>query len=431
MKRLTRKTLYTSGRHGDSVRVLVDKRRGRVVVQYRDADGVARKKFYEDTPEAREEAIAWGSAYHAERERLAAEALRPSPRPRLRVRDLWEKFVASPQWSDLRPRTRVAYQQRWARWELSVGRESYVDDTTLAHVDDFMQSARSAGVAINQVRQVINVARLVYNWGSSRKHVTTNELALYRWKKPKDAVVHEPGEYSDAEFVKLLGVLSPQDGRTWRPWVALMLAGHHGQRANAVLHLRWEDIDEPAGLILWPAQYQKTGVALEQPLTWEALSALRTAWEWRTRTGYMGPWVLFAGGGNKSMGPALVGNARHYRKDRTADQDTAYTYQALHLALTKAEQRSGVTHEQYRAVHGFRRMAAGNVADGTGDDRLGMEWIGDKDMKQAKSYLKRRSSRIDRAADAVSRLTNRPESVPEMSLTQNAAPDNGVEGESE
>jgi hypothetical protein len=37
-------------------------------------------------------------------------------------------------------------------------------------------------------------------------------------------------------------------------------------------------------------------------------------------------------------------------------------------------------------------MVAGNVADRTGDDRLGMEFIGDRDMKQAKKYLKRRTS---------------------------------------
>lgn len=74
----------------------------------------------------------------------------------------------------------------------------------------------------------------------------------------------------------------------------------------------------------------------------------------------------------------------------------------MRLALLKAEARAGVEHKERRAMHGLRKLAAGNVADETGDMRLGMEWIGDRDMKQAPAYLKRRSERMDRAAKAAS-----------------------------
>lgn len=424
-----RQTLYIAGRRGDRVRALVDKARDRVEVHYRDLDGVPHKQVFPNTKAGRADAVAWATTFHAERERMRQEASQPKAAPRTTLRQLWDAFRASPAWRDLREKTRVAYEYRWRKWELHVGRHTVVDETTLKHVDDFITAGRAADVAVNQIRQVINVARGIYNWGQSRKLVAVNDLALYRWKKPKDAQVHEPEEYTEAEFDRLLGVLSPQQGGTWRPWVGLMLAGFHGQRANAVLHLRWEDIDHTRGEIRWPAAYQKQGVELVQPLTWEAVAALETARTWRERTGYTGPWILFAGGGNKRLGPALVGNARHYRKDRTPAQDTAWTYQAFWRALNKAEVRAHVAHKPYRAIHGFRKMNAGNVADRTGDARLGMEWIGDRDLKQAPKYLKRRSERMDRAAAAATgSVTASRETVPESSPNANATRGGGVEG---
>jgi hypothetical protein len=52
-------------------------------------------------------------------------------------------------------------------------------------------------------------------------------------------------------------------------------------------------------------------------MTWDAVAALETARYWRDALGYEGPWVLFAGGGNKPIGSPVHGNARHGRKERT------------------------------------------------------------------------------------------------------------------
>ena len=103
-----------------------------------------------------------------------------------------------------------------------------------------------------------------------------------------------PGEYRAEEFETLLRAFYPSVHTGWRPWVALMLCGHHGMRANAVLHLRWEDIAWDADEIIWPARWQKNGEPHRQPLTWEAVSALETARRWREKLGYTGPWVLFS-----------------------------------------------------------------------------------------------------------------------------------------
>ena len=59
-----------------------------------------------------------------------------------------------------------------------------------------------------------------------------------------------------------------------------------------------------------------------------------------------------------------------------------------------------VTHFEYRALRGLRKMASGNVWDATDDARLAMAWIGDVDPKMAQRYLRRRDERMERAAQA-------------------------------
>ena len=77
-------------------------------------------------------------------------------------------------------------------------------------------------------------------------------------------------------------------------------------------------------------------------------------------------------------------------------------------------------------------MAAGNVLDATRDPKLALEWVGDRDLKQMKSYLLRREDRLRLAAEAVATTQSatgyepevKPklvqETVPEPSLNTNA-----------
>lgn len=429
-----RRTLVALGAKGaaDRVRVLEDAKADEVVVQYKDGRGVARRRVFPLTKQGRKDAAEWGKAYHAERARGQGG------RPETTHAQLWKAYSESQAFTSRRVKTRANYAERFRQWMHFRGERTKVDETTLLHVDQFYAARKAAGRSANQTRCIIAVARIVYNWGQSRKLVTSNELALYRWQTTEGEEAQEPEEYTDAEFTAILAELPAQSHRTWRAHVALMLAGHQGMRVNSVLHLRWSDVNAEDGVIVWPAAYQKNRRAFPQPMTWDAVAALETARYWREHTKYEGPWVLFAGGGNKPIGSPAHGNARHGRKERTEAQDTAYTYQALWRQLmgdrthVGAEARAGVAHKPRRALHGFRKMVAGHVADRTGDDRLGMEFIGDRDMKQAKKYLKRRNERLERAAASVqTKGATRPTppeeapqgetpTVPELSPTTNA-----------
>ena len=180
--------------------------------------------------------------------------------------------------------------QRWRLWVAFIGADAIAGDVRLRDIDRFIVRMREVPTsngkprAINQIRQVLNVVRTVYNWGQSRELLTRNDFALFRWKRPKDAKVLEPEEYTPEEYTRLLAAASPQNPRTWRLHVALVLAGVHGSRARSVLHLRWADV--VGDVITWPGEFMKQGEDHQQPLTWDALAALETARYWtREREG--------------------------------------------------------------------------------------------------------------------------------------------------
>lgn len=433
-----RPTLWSHGRKGDEdwMRVLADPKQDRVEVKYKDGRGTPRREYFPNDRKGRAAAIAWAEAFLAQRKLLGGRAKDTTHAA------LWKAYVNSPAWQALKETTKPSYIERWKHWERFRGAASKVDSTTLHHIDRYTTNAIEAGKAVNQVRNVLNVARVVYNWGMTRKLISENAFAGFRWKAPADYEESSPEEYSEAEFDALLGELGPADGRTWRAHVMLMLAGYHGQRGNALTHLAWPDVPLPAGVdlsvvsllqfadrIVWPRAFQKNKKELVQPLTWEGLAALMTAAYWREAVGYEGRWVLFAGGGNKKLGAAVTQSARRrrrktgtqvitpVRKARTPAQDTPYTYQAGWRQLVLAEPRAGVEHKERRAFHGFRKMSAGNVADRTGDTRLALEWIGD-DIRQAPKYLKRRSERLDRAAAAAGGQQSAPSNGSRRSVRQ-------------
>ena len=409
-ERKPRKVLYRGGRRGDQVKAVVDPSKDAVIVYYRDVAGIARKKLFANSKEGRDEAKMWAQTFHAERERQREAAKAPkAKKPPITHEQLWEAYSTSPAYLDLREKSRTSYAERWRRWERFRHGDTFPDDTTLHHVDQFRTEARAAGIALNQIRNAINVARIVYNWGQSRELVNKNILALYRWRTPKDVEEIAPGEYTDADIESMLRRRDPSHSHQWRPWVALLLGSAHGQRAHAVRHLRWRDVDFERGMIVWPAQYQKQGKKLERPITWDVFSALLVAQLHRRKEV-----------GDREVGTDWILFAMN-RKDQP------YSYSSLHYQLTEVmEKGAGIEHEAYRAFHGARRGRVSTVIEATGDRMLGLEAVGDIDPKQLKAYDKRREQRAQRAieeAEAAGRQTRRPTgSVPKVSPeTTNAA----------
>jgi hypothetical protein len=393
-----RKTLAKYGRRGDQVVVKIDLRRDRVEVYYRDLDRVEHRKIFSNDKEGRAEATAWAGTYHTERGRIENEKKNPEKRQPITLRELWDAFVASPAYTkDIRRATQINYVGRWKKWEAFMKPESIVDDTTLHDVDRFRATCDGL-IAINSVRQILNVVRTVYNWGQSRKLITTNELALFKWKTPKDAKILEPGEYSSEEYEALLRTFKPMqlmDGslfaaKNWRAWVALMILGHHGMRFRAVSHLRETDLDWNAGIVNWPAEFQKQGKPVEQPITHALYSALIVARYWRERHAPDTPWILFAE--RKKMEPYSYSSFQYQLVEAEKDAE---------LPDGKGGVKKGIAHEAYRAAHGFRRMVVGNLLVSTGDLMTAMNYVGDRDIKQGKSYDRRMQDRIDKASATI------------------------------
>lgn len=412
-----RRTLANFGRKGQRVRALVDLNRDRVEVVFHDRTRQKHKKIFPNTKEGRAAAVLWAESFQHERERLTQRT------PELMThRTLWERFIASPAYIDRRPATKQSYQDRWSLWTAHIGLDADCNEIELENVDGFITKLRAVPTrrgtdrSINQVRQAINTVRTVYNWGQSRKLLRNNVFVGYRWKGPRDAKALEPEEYTPEEYAKLVQGVSPQDGKRWRLHVALVLAGVHGSRARAVQHLQWTAISD---VIEWDRLYQKTGEEHAQPLTWELVAALETAKYWTGRI--PGRRVSRMNEEQRAALEAL--RTSPWVLPGHGDPSKPWGYQAMWKSLVKLETEVGVPHKAYRAWHGMRKGSAGTVADQTGDDRLGMEWIGDRDMKQKRAYLKRRKARMERAADAAGGNENVPKSFLESASAKPAKPE--------
>lgn len=352
-----RRTVARFGPHGGRVHVWEDRARGLVSVTWYVRGLERRKSWTGISDDSREAATEWAREFA----RTRNERPRPAP-PTLR--QLWTAYQAS-EFPALRPRTRELYAYRWRYWELFLGKETVAESLLVTDVARFRAAMTQAGRAINQVAEAVKVAKLVHQWGYQVGLLGENRLAGFRFRIPKDAVRHEPGEYRVPEFEAILRQLDARSALQWRPWVAIMLLGHQGMRERSVLHLRWEDLR--GDRILWPAKWQKNGRAFGQPLRWGGLAALETARWWRERLGLVSPWIL----------PGR-------------DAARAYGAQALWHALHEAERRAGITHQPYRGTHGFRRMVVGEIVAVTGNLVTAMQFIGDRDLKQATSYAKAR-----------------------------------------
>jgi integrase len=298
---------------------------------------------------------------------------------------LWAKYEEAMA-SGWRPATRTGNAAKWRLFLMVVKPETDPELITADDLDRFHRKLRERGKVAKQVRGVFALIRAVFKMAGQRRWVQNVDAAIYTPRISKDeatSTLVTPAEYSPEEWRKILAALNPRRPEDWRCWVAMAVEGLQGHRIQAVRHLRWRDIDLDTGVIHWPAEFQKQGKAITQPILPATRQVLEVAAAWRAADSYTGQWVLYR---------------------RQGGEASPVTYQTIHYALCKAEDRAKVPHRPYRATHGGRKMSGENVWAATKDLRAVGAWLGDRDLKQLRTYLLREDGLIASAADALSGL---------------------------
>lgn len=385
-------TIVVYGHHGHSVRVFTDAAHELVRVQWR-SKGERKTKSWPNTRDGVRDAKAWARAF-AENRNLPTASRRA-----LTLREIWERYSTA-EFPHLRPRTQENYAERWTEWERFVGRHFAAEDTTMEMIDDFRRSRAKAHLAVNQTGEAIKIVKLVYRWAERRELLARNRVGLYRFKVAKEDRSVPVAEYNPADYPKLLAQFDPRSSRSWRAWVLTVLCGTQGMRINAALHLRWPDVDFEANTVAWSAAYDKMGQGRVQPLTAAAREALYVALGWSGRNVRATDWVMYTPRG---------------RADGTYDVSSYWRM------LRSAEDAAGVAHIARRAAHGLRRMAAGNALALTQNPIDAMHWIGDRDLTQAKRYLKERDERMREIASGTGRVVTGQSGAPPAESTEGAA----------
>lgn len=384
MKRKKKRELAHFGPSRGGVRVVLD--RGVILVLWPPR----KQRTYPDTPEGRVNAVAHAQGLHdgtaAKKEAVPVKALT--------VGELWAAYGKA-EFPSLRPRTQKIMASRWAKFEAYKKHDFPAADVTFQHMDEFREALEKRGRPGNQIKLHVQVVKLVYRWARQRKLVLS-DVPDYRLKMAKEQRALEPDEYVAGDFDALVATLDPRKANEWRPWCALMLIGHQGVRVNAALHCAYPD-DVVGERLIWRPEWDKLGRQWDQPIRDGALSAILWALWWRERLGYAGRWLIFTA--------------------RPKQGDKPYRVQALWRALQEAEKRAGVRHKPWRALHGLRRMVAGDVLEETGDFKAALDFIGDRDPRLLQKYLKVRENR---RTEVAKRMDERAQNNNVMTTTGSA-----------
>lgn len=366
-----RKVLLRLGRRGRLVRVVEAVNHGDpVYVVTWTAGGKRRAKFF-PRPRERAEALAFAEGVAEEQTR----GDKPTPAAPITLEALFAKYQVDT-FPALRPRSRLLYRQFWAHFVNFAGPHVPADDIRADTLSRLRVHLEAQGKAVNTIRRVMAITRMVFRWGQMHELLERNRVSLYTYRVAKEARPVSPDEYRMEELLALLAAFDPRKGAEWRPWVALTLCGYQGARQHAVLHLKWEDVDLESGTLTWRAEWDKAGREWTQPLR----AASRAALEHAATRAVGRSWVIpgFGQGG-----------------------DAPYTIQALWGALRRAEERAGIPHRPRRGAHGLRRLLAGEVNARTGNAKLAMDAIGDRDIRMADRYIKTREDTLRTTFEAM------------------------------
>lgn len=371
-KATTQKTIGTYGNYGRTVRVF---RQGDLYRVQCRADRMT-KSFRGEG--AKVKAVAFAKRY--------ADGVMHQPDARVTVGELWQAYIESQDYTQLRPRTRAYYEEAWGLFTDVVPEQRPADEVDALVLDKVRKALETTprkrtkrGLAISTMQRMFGVVKVVFGWGEKMGKVTRNRVHAFRFKVASDRRPESPDEYTAEEFRALLEAFTFDrlDQRT--PLCILALVGYQGIRINAAVHLRWEDVAWDDDVLIWRARWDKTAREWEQPMRAPTRAILARLWD---VAGHPGKGWVF---------PAK-------RKDST---NPVYGVGSFLNALAAAEVRAGVAHRTQRGAHGFRRMVAGDVVDLTGSDRAAMEAIGDRSVRMAEKYVKRRRQRSASALRAL------------------------------
>ena len=383
---MTTKPIASFGVRRSGAYVTVAQEGDRIVVRWRERSKARKAMSFPATQDGKRHAKAHAQGTH---ERLTAGA---SPvAVRYTVEELYRRYTVAkaPAWRDT---TRRNERARWAYFVHWIGGTTFADLVTPEALDEFAEKLGASGgsrgqpIAPNQIRAILGNVVRVWKWAKRRRLLVENHLHDYATPLGKDARALNVAEFPPEEMAAVVARFSPKDSRRWRGWVALVMAANQGARVNAILQLEDADCDTAARRVTWRQEHDKLGRERVQPLTRDAVHAIRVARVWRRRMGYTGRYLI----------PAVRG------KRRAAD--LPWVYAALHRLLIEAEREAGVPHRPYRAVHGIRRMVGRNVLEATGGDlNAAAEYLGDTDLRTVKrSYIKERGDSLAKVAAMIS-----------------------------
>lgn len=361
-KKLGQVTIAKLGAHGQRVRIF---RQGDLVRVQSRALGLTKSYRGADA-----EAQALGFAEALVRGLPEQKSAAASPT----VAELWNAYTESSDYRQLRERSRAYYLDAWNLFVSIVPLSMLADDVTVrtlelmrTTLEDVKRERTGRPLALNTIRKAISIIKSVWTWGERTEMLTRNRIHRFMFKVGKEKKPVPPDEYTREEFERLLGGLSFDRAQERTPFCVLALCGYQGARINAVVHLRWEDIDWEADTLAWRARWDKMGNEWAQPLRAPTRAVLARLWDAKGRPA--SGWVF----------PA-----------RANSQHETYTPGAFIWVLHQAEKRVGIEPKPGRAAHGFRRMLAGDLAEKTGSGLKAMHAIGDNDERMAKRYVKRR-----------------------------------------
>jgi len=377
-----RKDVARYGRRGAYIRVVLEKGGKQHRVLWKNERGERKTESFAGDAKGRSLAVAFAEGLND---------ARTSP-PKLELasitlRDMWQKYLVSE--DHWREKTVKTNSNRWNQFELFAGPYYPAEKVTLEMLDEFRREMKKRGIVQNQIRQHIAIVKVTFRWAMHRDLIPPSKIPTYRFRNSKDEAVIEQKEFSLEDGARVLSQFDPRSSRQWRPYALVTIAAQQGPRENALLHLTWDDVDFENALVTWRRKWDKLGKERSQPMTEETVEALYIALGWRMWMKYEGPWVF----------PPV--------QARRAERGEPWTYAAAMKQLSDACATAGVKRAKYQGYHAFRRGAAGNVSDMTGNPQTGMHWIGDTDMRQSPRYLKTRSAQMQSVATQLSGQLNR------------------------